>query len=199
MFVFKGAEFDSNPDCILFKSLMIDTFHGETMPKINLAGIERVIVCTYHEGKILWRQYSCGKKKSGTKFPKIVLEEMGPHMDLSINRVKNGSEEILKAAMKVPRAAKEVKTKNIERGTLGDQIGRIHINQQDINTIGLAKTKALGKRKRSTKSFEAMRSSSSSKGSDEFDVSIDANGMQQDQKPVVNDGNRSKKDKKPRL
>lgn len=175
MFVFQGEDFDTNPDLTLFRSLMLDTFHGQYMPKVNLASLERVIICTSNKGKIHFRQYDCLKKKSGTKFPRVQLEEMGPRMDLTINRVKAGSDELLKEAMKVPRAATKKYQKNISEGTMGDKVGRLHVNQQDINTLGLAKTKALGKRKRSTGRYEQDAAEAASAGGDSGEMDTDNN------------------------
>lgn len=46
--------------------------------------------------------------------------------------------------MKQPKVQKK---KNVEKGTLGDKMGRVHMSSQDTKSIALRKFKALNKRR----------------------------------------------------
>lgn len=202
MFVFIGEEFETDSDAKLARSLLLDLFHGQFTDKINLISLERVVICTCQNKKILFRQFTALKKKSGSKFPKIELEEMGPRMDLTINRTKVSSDDLQKEAMKTPKQAVKRYAKNISESTMGDKVGRIHVNQQDINTLGLAKTKALGKRKLSTKAFEQEKqekkmASSSNAHSDMSEFSSNSSGHGRGNKGESQDGSIKVKTKTP--
>ena len=45
-------------------------------------------------------------KKSGSRTPRVELEEMGPSLDLVMRRTRVASDDLYKQACKVPRAAK---------------------------------------------------------------------------------------------
>ena len=53
--------------------------------------------------KVLMRSYKILMKKSGTKLPRIELEEMGPRADLAIRRTHLASEDLFKSACKQVR------------------------------------------------------------------------------------------------
>jgi len=158
MFIFVGEEFETNENFKVARNLFLDFFRGEVLEKINLASLDRVISCTAHGEKIFFRQYGVLMKKSGSKFPRIELEEVGPTMDLSIRRRKQASDELVKAALKVAKPL-GTKRKNIETGHMGDTMGRVYKQKQDYNKIALAKQKG---RKRTKVSGEASASASAS-------------------------------------
>ncbi len=148
MFVFRGDAFESSEDHKLLKSLVLDFFRGDVVPKINLAGLDRVVVCTAGSDSVYFRHYAVRFKRSGTKIPDVVLEEIGPRMNWTIRRSKSAGDEVRKEAMRVPKKRKsQKKVKNIERGTLGNKMGRVHMKSQDTQTMALRKFKALKKRR----------------------------------------------------
>lgn len=59
------------------KGLFLDMFQHATPGKINLAGLEHVIVLTARGSKVAFRHYSIALKKSGERIPKVQLEEIG--------------------------------------------------------------------------------------------------------------------------
>jgi len=83
-------------------------------------------------------------KKSGLKVPKVALDEIGPRMNWHLRRVKSANDEVKKQSMKQPRVQKK---KNVERGTLGDKMGRVHMQSQETKTIALRKFKVLKKKR----------------------------------------------------
>jgi len=147
MFVFQGEEFESNEDLATFKSIILDFYRGEVMEKINLASLDRVIVCSVVGGKIYFRHYAVAFKRSGSKTPRVELEEVGPSMDLTLRRTDKAAVALRKQAMKVPKGIKAKKVKNVSTTPLGDKLGRIHLGKQEIDKISVSKLKGLKKRK----------------------------------------------------
>jgi len=47
--------------------VVADYFRGAVLDKINLAGLDRVMVLTAHGDKVYFRHYAISLKKSGTK------------------------------------------------------------------------------------------------------------------------------------
>ena len=45
-------------------------------------------------------------KKSGSRTPRVEVEEMGPSLDLVVRRTHLASDDLMKAATKVPRVVK---------------------------------------------------------------------------------------------
>lgn len=163
-FLFQGEEFENNGQYALFKSLILDFFRGEVIPKINLVGISRIIICTAIGGKVLFRHYRVSLKlEEGSKLPKVELFESGPSIDFKIGRVVEAPADIRKRALQVPKELKPRKQKNIEQGTLGETLGRIHLGRQEIDKLQTRKVKAL-KRKRGGDDGESEAGSGSFKG-----------------------------------
>eukprot|EP00808_Paulinella_micropora_P030842 g74998.t1 len=144
-FIFQGEAFESDDSLKLLKNLLLDFFRGEVLDKINLASLDRLLVITAQNGKALFRHYAVLLKKSGSRIPRIELEEVGPRIDWTARRVQSASEEMAKQAMKVPKEAKKKLAKNIETSGMGDRMGRIHMERQDLSKLALAKPKALKK------------------------------------------------------
>ncbi len=72
---------------------------------------------------------------------------MGPSLDLVMRRTRFAGEDLAKAALKQPKQLKPRKVKNIERSPLGDAMGRLHMEKQEIGKIQTRKIKGLKKRK----------------------------------------------------
>jgi len=102
MFVFLGEEFTTNPEFKLVQDYMLDFFQGEIVQEVNLAGLKRVITCTALNGVIHFKHSAIRMKKSGTRYPKVELEDIGPCFDMKIRRVKPAEPEVMNQAMKLP-------------------------------------------------------------------------------------------------
>ncbi len=101
-----------------------------------------MIVCTAAPGgKILFRHYAVILKKTGTKFPRVELDEYGPRMDLTFRRRKSATDDVRKQAMRVATGDSKAppKQKNIERNAQGDRTGRIHMNHQNLEKVTIFK------------------------------------------------------------
>jgi len=148
MFIFQGSEFDSNPDLKTFKNLLLDYFRGQVLDKINLAGLDRVVVCTAHKSVVHFRHYGIILKTTGTKYPRVELDLVGPSMDLKVRRIRTGQADLHKLALQTPRTRpKTAARKNKLPGKFGEPMGKIHIGRQNFDDIAVAKLKGLKKRK----------------------------------------------------
>jgi len=147
--IFQGAEFENSEDHKRTGNLFIDIFRLHEVNKIDLSGLDRVIVCSTLDGVILFRQYMVKLLKSGTRVPRVELEEVGPSFDCSIGRTKFASTDLMKEALRVPPQLQAKKKKNKSSNIFGDKLGTIHMERQDLDTLTLARMKAF-KRKRKT-------------------------------------------------
>ncbi|KAJ1968938.1 rRNA-binding ribosome biosynthesis protein rpf2 [Dispira parvispora] len=150
LFLFQGDVFDQREDYSKFKSLLIDFFHGEEIHGIDLKGIQHLISVTAgpfpddgQPGLIFFRVFALQFKKSGTRTPRVELQEMGPAFDFRIRRTRFADHSIWKEATRVPKELQLKKTKNVSRDGLGDTYGRIHLGDQKLDDIQTRKMKAL--------------------------------------------------------
>ncbi|XP_064617984.1 ribosome production factor 2 homolog [Liolophura sinensis] len=160
--VFAGEPFEQDHEYQRIKNLFIDFFRGPVVQKLRLAGLEHVISFTAAEGKIFMRTYRTHLLKSGSRTPRVEVEEMGPSMDFSVRRTKLASDDLFKRATRQPKQAKPKKRKNVSHDPFGTKMGRIHMEKQDMDKLQLRKMKAL---KRKSKSEEGDTTLSSPKKS----------------------------------
>jgi len=126
------------------KSLLIDFFRGPEVENVRLAGIEHVLQFTAVDNKVLLRSYRIDLHKSGTKYPRVELEEIGPSLDLVLRRTQLASEDLFKTACKQVKNVRGVKkVKNMSEDVFGNKMGQIHIPAQEIKKIQTRKVKAL--------------------------------------------------------
>lgn len=145
MLVFAGEQFEQNKELERLKNYFIDFFKGPVAEAVSLQGLEHVIMFTAVEDKVLLRSYRVLMKKSGTKLPRVELEEMGPHLDFSLRRTKIASDDLFKTARRQPKQNKVTKKKNVEKTALGSTLGRIHMERQDFGQLQTRKLKGLKK------------------------------------------------------
>lgn len=105
------------------------------------------MVTADEDGKVYFRVYRVGLKKSGTKLPRVELTLLGPSIDMKLGRSRAASEELMKQALKVPKELKAKKVKNISTTDLGETVGRVHMQKQDFDQLQSRKVKALKKPK----------------------------------------------------
>jgi ribosome production factor 2 len=144
LLVFQGAAFDHDEDLKRCKNLLLDFFRGASPNAVVLQATDHVMAFSVldpppgapeHEKKILLRHYMVRLKKSGTKLPRVVLEEIGPSADLLLDRGKPAEPTMWKASLKVPKEVKKKKVKNVSTDKLGMKRGRIHIDTQDFGKL----------------------------------------------------------------
>ena len=92
-------------------------------------------------------------KKSGTKVPRVELQEVGPSFDMTIRRTKFATADLMKEAHAVPPQLKPKAHKNKKTNLFGDDLGTVHMEKQNLSTMDLARMKAF-KRKKNPNSKE---------------------------------------------
>ncbi|KAJ3038764.1 rRNA-binding ribosome biosynthesis protein rpf2 [Rhizophlyctis rosea] len=149
LLLFHGDAFETHEDLRTVRSLFMDMYRGDqTADMVNLSGLEHVMSFTAEGGvegskRIHMRVYTVHLKKSGTKLPRVELEEMGPSIDFILRRYRLADKETWKQATKVPKQLKAKKEKNIEYDEMGDKFGRIHLGKQDLTKLQTRKMKGL--------------------------------------------------------
>ncbi|KAJ8902250.1 hypothetical protein NDN08_006657 [Rhodosorus marinus] len=144
--VFKG-DFSSDPNLEKVKNLLLDVFRGPNASEVDLAGLEAMVTVEVKDGpRIVIRHHRILLKKSGGRLPRVELEDTGPTMELSIRRSQFAAPELMKMALRQPKGLKSKKVKNIsyEEG-LGDTVGKVHVQKQDMKDLALRKMKGLRK------------------------------------------------------
>lgn len=169
LMVFHSDLFDTHPTFIQLKSILLDFYNGHSLPALPLGSVEHVISITAGPlppapeptstnptptqplPKVHFRVYTVAllAAPSGAP-PRISLTEMGPSIDLTVRRIQESDEEMLKQAMKRPKMEKRTqlsglgkKRKNIETDEMGDRVGQLHFKKQDLKGMQGRKMKGL--------------------------------------------------------
>uniref|UniRef100_A0A915IW22 Ribosome production factor 2 homolog n=1 Tax=Romanomermis culicivorax TaxID=13658 RepID=A0A915IW22_ROMCU len=140
---FTGDAFHMDETMKKLKNLFIDFFRCESPENIRLQGLEYLISFTALPDRILMRSYKILMKKSGTRVPRVELEEMGPSLDLIPRRNKLSSDDLFKHATRQPKALKPKKVKNVSHDVFGTRLARVHVKQQNLKTLQTRKMKGL--------------------------------------------------------
>jgi len=149
--LFQGSAFETDEKVKRVKSLLLDFFSGARPQKVMLQGLEQVIVCsTFEEAggasssgpadrpnpKIDVTRYRISFAKSGSRLPRVELEEVGPRLRLALDRTKEPERERWKQSIKVAKATKPKKEKSIShQKDMGKKRGQIHLGKQDFDQI----------------------------------------------------------------
>ncbi|KAM5559583.1 ribosome production factor 2 [Rosa sericea] len=138
---FIGEGFESVQELKHLKEVLLDLLRGEVVEKLNLAGLDRVYLCTaISANKVILTQCALRLKKSGTVVPRTELVEVGPSMDLVVRRHRLPNDGLRKEAMRVVRDQPK-KDKNIQQDTLRGKVGKINIPDQKVDDTKYFHTK----------------------------------------------------------
>mmetsp|Transcript_35195 Transcript_35195/g.47553 ORF Transcript_35195/g.47553 Transcript_35195/m.47553 type:complete len:337 (-) Transcript_35195:72-1082(-) len=163
MILFLGEKWEAEEEYRSVRNLLLDFFRAEEISQINLASLDHVIVCTAANDMIYMRTYMLHLKKPASatsNIPNTRLYLSAPSVDFKIRRCHWASIDLWKASCKRPRELKPKKVKNISTTSLGDKVGKIHIQRQDISELQTRKVKAL----RASKCADTIGNAVSEKG-----------------------------------
>uniref|UniRef100_A0A1D1XPG8 Ribosome production factor 2 homolog n=1 Tax=Anthurium amnicola TaxID=1678845 RepID=A0A1D1XPG8_9ARAE len=151
-FTFIGEGFEGTKELKHLKEVLLDLFRGQVVDNLNLAGVDRALVCTAISSKtVLFMQCAIRLKKSGTTIPRIELVEVGPSMDLVVRRHRLPSESLQKEAMKIA-SKQHKKLKNVTRDIVHGKIGKIYVPDQKVGNMSLSSNvKGLKRERREAK------------------------------------------------
>ncbi|CEL08326.1 Putative Ribosome biogenesis protein [Aspergillus calidoustus] len=156
LMLFSGSawEDETSTTHTMVKSMLVDLFKGEISDKIDVEGLQYALMVGAEEPQaglapvIHLRWYKIVTKRSGHKLPRVELEEIGPKFDFKVGRIQEAPRDVMKEAMKQgKRPNEEIKTKkNISMDLIGDKVGRVHLNKQDLGGLQTRKMKGLKRR-----------------------------------------------------
>lgn len=194
--MFQGAEFEYSLEMKQVKSMLLDLFKGRDVEGVNLIGVDRVIVITATSDKtVKLRHYwirkgdkdrpSSSSSSSSTTSPAVTLVELGPRMDLTLRRNQLPDRDVEKQAFKVPQELKSANKKNITQ-TSAAEMGRVHMQRQDLKQVALKKMKTF-KRQKNLRKLQEKDNSEFSSGKRSFG-GMESSGGGDDQQPPVKRG-----------
>ncbi|KAI5715726.1 hypothetical protein M8J77_021537 [Diaphorina citri] len=143
--IFSGEPFEMNHDYKRLQNMLVDFFQREVVKGIRLQGVEHVLSFTAVNEKVYLRSYRILLKKSGSRTPRVELEEIGPSVDFVMRRNKLASDELFKLACKKPRALKAKKVQNVKRDAFANKLGRVHLTKMSMEKLQTRKMKGLKK------------------------------------------------------
>lgn len=151
--IFSGESFETEFEYMKLKNFFIDLFSGPTTDGIRLSGLESVIQIVAAENKIHFRHFRILFKKSGSRIPRVELDEIGPRLDLNLRRFKLASHDLYKHSMRQPQALRPRKVKNVDVSALGTTFGRIHMERQDYGKLAVKQIRSMKQSQRSQRSM----------------------------------------------
>ncbi|KAL1449626.1 hypothetical protein WDU94_002113 [Cyamophila willieti] len=143
--IFAGEPFEMNHEYKRLQNIFVDFFQREVVKGIRLQGVEHVLSFTAANERVYLRSYRILLKKSGTRTPRVELEEIGPSVDFVLRRNKLASEELFKLACKRPKALKAKKVQNVKRDAFANKLGRVHVDKMNMEKLQTRKMKGLKK------------------------------------------------------
>eukprot|EP00959_Pyramimonas_sp_CCMP1952_P459514 9478361-Pyramimonas_sp.AAC.1 len=153
LIIFMGEKFETQSEFKALKSLLTDLLRGQTVDRIALMGLDRVVLVAEANDKVYFRQCVMKFKKSGTRVPRVELTEMGPSMNITLRRHRPPAHELEKEACRAPPAGKKVKNTSVD--ALGETYGRVYLPKQEVDEMALRKVKGLKRERRETAAAKA--------------------------------------------
>ncbi|KAL9274563.1 Ribosome production factor 2-like protein [Drosera capensis] len=153
LIAFIGEGFETVEELKHLKEVLLDLLRGEEVENLNLAGLDRIYVCTaLPSNRVFLTHCAVRLKKSGTTIPRIELVEVGPSMDLVVRRHRLPNEAVEKAAKKKAAEKTKKKVKNVKGDALLGTLGRIYIPDQKVGDAALPhKAKGVKRERREAK------------------------------------------------
>eukprot|EP00916_Digyalum_oweni_P006150 GHVL01010610.1.p1 GENE.GHVL01010610.1~~GHVL01010610.1.p1 ORF type:complete len:190 (+),score=22.52 GHVL01010610.1:387-956(+) len=144
----QGAQFEASEKMKSVRNLLVDFFKCGNATSLSLSGIEHVIVLTALEpttsfgggpedlSRIRVHHFRLNLKNSGnSNVPLVEHEELGPRMDLILDRCQEPDNRRWRDSIKVPRIDKPKKQKNVTTDSLGEKRGRIYVDRDSMKAL----------------------------------------------------------------
>lgn len=149
--IFQGDVFEYESNFMRIKNLIHDFFTENVQPKkVNIReGINHFIVITGdgETNTLHIRQYELTVApneiiNAAADFTKIA-KDVGPSLDLVYRKANFASDDDFKKACKQPKPKKKEHMKNVSTNVLGERRGRVYVEKQNLDALGLKKRKKL--------------------------------------------------------
>ncbi|KAJ4950030.1 hypothetical protein NE237_026862 [Protea cynaroides] len=152
-FAFMGEGFENVEELKHLKEVLLDLFRGEVVENLNIAGLDRVYVCTaVSSNRVFFTHCALRLKRSGIVVPRMELVEVGPSMDFVVRRHRLPNDSLKKEAMKTTTGKPKKKEKNVSRDVIQGKIGKIYIPDQQVGGMALSNdAKGLKRERREAK------------------------------------------------
>ncbi|XP_021755226.1 ribosome production factor 2 homolog [Chenopodium quinoa] len=153
LIAFIGEGFESVDELKHLKEVLLELLRGEVIENLNLAGVDRIYVCTaISSNRVYLSHCALRLKKSGTVVPRMELVEVGPSMDLVVRRHRLPNEGLRKEAMKTAPDRTKKKLKNVKGDPLLGKTGKIYIPDQKLGDMAIPyKAKGVKRERREAK------------------------------------------------
>ena len=148
-FIFIGREFEEDHMYAEVKNTLLDVFRGDVVDRINLAGLDRVIVCTVlektdGEKSLHLMCYTTSYHQTRSPLPRIELLPTGPKVEFAVRRTLHASDLLKRQAYANLSGTSNRRRKNVSVDTVsGEKVGRIHVEKQDLEKIQTRRIKGL--------------------------------------------------------
>lgn len=134
-----GDVFETDPAMGRVRNYFADLFAPFRTERIFLNvefGLQMVVTLNGFEDKTLLLNVFRFDKQSGA------LQDLGVALTLKVGRTKLAEDDKFKEACRQPQVQKKKKADRAkEINALGEQVGRVHVQQQDLRTLRLRKIK----------------------------------------------------------
>ena len=175
LMLFLGDLWQQDSNCKKMQNLLIDFYKGDVVSKLIVSGIDHLLVFVASQPqqeadranpnintdqKLIIHQHTffCKLKKNPgdptSKVPIPFLVPCGPDMTMLIRRTQFAEQDLWNLSLKQPQALKKKKKKNKTTNIFGEVIGRLHIQNQDVEKMGGRKSKALRRAEKTAKAEE---------------------------------------------
>ena len=150
--IFQGEPFETSEKHKRLKNLLIDIFHQRDIKMANIVDVKKVILftCKGDDKPIEFRQLECDEvTEKNVAMKTVPFREIGPSFKMRARRDKMAGFDLFKEACKKPKVRNMVKKrqdKNKYTTALGEEKGKVYLQQQDYDTLALRKYKGMGKK-----------------------------------------------------
>ncbi|KDN44123.1 Brix-domain-containing protein [Tilletiaria anomala UBC 951] len=122
---------------------------GNATSTSNATGASANIDRSFEGSIVHFRTYALDLRASGSRKPRVELQECGPSFDFVLRRRRPATFDALANTLKRPKTVLEKnsqgkgKRKNVGTDDMGDMVGQVHMERQDLDKLQTRKMKGL--------------------------------------------------------